>query len=355
MAVLLFPTKVLFVSVVNWDPFRDILDEYKSFLITTHVRPDGDALGSQRGLAAILESLGKQVTMINATAPPANLRFMNSDGRVLRLGEDIRRDAVPPVDVRIVVDTGVWQQLGDMAAVVRDAGGVRVVIDHHVSSDDLNALEFRDQNAAATAELICELSRELDVALPPDAAGWLYVAIATDTGWFRFPSTTASTMRAAAYLMECGACPDELYRRIHEQKSVARVHLAGRALQGLRTDCGERLAWIQVRQDDLKETGAVLADTEGLVNQCLTIAGAETAFIAVELPTQQVKFSLRCRPQHNVAAVAERLGGGGHRLASGVTLDGPLDAAVDTVLREFRVLLDDDADTAAAADSGRDG
>lgn len=333
-------SKAPFVSEVNWEPLRKILEENDSFLITTHVRPDGDALGSQRGLAAILESLGKQVAMVNATAPPANLLFMNTDERVKRLGEGISRNNVPATDVSIIVDTSAWQQLGDMTEVLRNGSAKRLVIDHHVSSDDLQATEFKDTQVAATGQLICELADFLGVTLGADAASWLYVAMATDTGWYRFPSTSAETMRAAAAMIDCGARPDDLYCKIHEQRSLARVHLSGRVLQRLQLECDGRLAWISANHRDLAETHAVPADTEGLVNQCLTVAGAEAAFIAVELPTNQVKCSLRCRPPHDVAAVAETMGGGGHRLASGVTLSGDFDQAVNRIRQAFHQMLE---------------
>ncbi len=327
------------MSTVNWAPLKTIIDQNQTFLITTHLRPDGDALGSQRGLAAILEALGKQVTMINATSPPANLHFMNQDGAVRKLGEDIAKTDIPTVDVQIVVDTSAWQQIGEMGEILRASNCQRVVIDHHVSSDDMGATDFKDVQAAATGQLICELAEYLNVKLAPEPASWLYVAIATDTGWFRFPSTSAETMRAAGVLIDQGARPDELYRYIHEQRSLSRVHLMGRVLQGMQTECDGRLVWISVSRKDLEETNAVPADTEGLVNQCLTVAGAEAAFIAVELPTAQVKCSLRSRPPHDVAALAERMGGGGHHLASGATLSGDFAAALVRIREEFRQML----------------
>lgn len=328
------------MSDVNWAPLKSIIDRHQSFLITTHVRPDGDALGSQRGLAAILESLGKQVIMVNATEPPANLHFMNTDGAVKKLGKDIRKDDLPAVDVQIVVDTSAWQQLGSMVEVLRAFNGPRVVIDHHVSSDDMGATELKDVTCAATGELICEAAEFLGVTFDADPASWLYAAIATDTGWFRFPSTTAQTMRAGATLIDQGAKPDVIYSHIHEQRSLAKLHLSGRTLGQMQVECDGKLAWISVDQEDMKATNAVPADTEGLVNQCLTVAGSQAAFIAVELPTAQVKCSLRCRPPYDVAALAERLGGGGHRLASGVTLNGDFSEAVERIRKEFQSMLE---------------
>lgn len=333
------PQKAVPVSDIDWAPLKRIIDTNESFLITTHVRPDGDALGSQRGLAAILESFGKQVVMVNATSPPANLSFVNADGRVKKLGDDIRKSDLPAVDMCCIVDTSAWQQIGAMTEVVRGMDCQRLVIDHHVSSDDLGATEFKDVDSSATGELICEAAEFLGVTFDQDTASWLYAAIATDTGWFRFPSTTAQTMRAAAILMDQGAQPDIIYSHIHEQRSLARLHLTGRCLSGMQVDCDGRLTWISASREDMEATSAVPADTEGLVNQCLTIAGVQAAFIAIEQPTAQVKCSLRCRPPWDVAALAERLGGGGHRLAAGVTLPGRLQPAIDRIREEFCRML----------------
>lgn len=314
-----------------WTSLHQVLQQHNSFLITSHVRPDADALGSELGLRYLLQKLGKSATIWNASAPPANLVFMDPDNSIRVLKNATARAEVPNPDVILIVDTSSWQQLGSMADVIRESPAARVVIDHHVSSDQLDALVFRDIEAAATGELIHHLAQSLNVPLDPTAASHLYAAIATDTGWFRFPSTTSQTLQITANLIEQGAVPHELYRLIHEQNSLARLRLAGRVLSRAVAEAEGRLIWVQASADDLQQTGAVAADTEGLVNECLTVASAEAAFIAVELQGGAVKFSLRCRSPHNVAAVAEQFSGGGHTLAAGCRLNGPLQQAIPQV------------------------
>ena len=182
-------------------------------------------------------------------------------------------------------------------------------------------------------------AEEFGVTFDAEVANWLYAAIATDTGWFRFPSTSARTMKIAARLMDCGAIPHYVYNLVHEQSSLARVRLGGRVLARIQVEAEGRLAWIYADSKDMAETGAVPSDTEGLVNVCLTVGGAEAAFVAVELQTGQIKFSLRSRVPHNVAAVAEQFGGGGHKLASGATMPGPLPAAVERMKAAFLDML----------------
>ncbi|MDG1896751.1 MAG: bifunctional oligoribonuclease/PAP phosphatase NrnA [Fuerstiella sp.] len=327
------------MSALDWAPLRSIIDKNQSFMISSHVRPDADALGSELGMAAILEAFGKDVTIVNASAPPANLQFMNPENRILKLSADIQRDELPVVDVHVIVDTSAWQQLGVMADVIQKAGRQRVVIDHHVSSDDMGATEFKDVVSAATGELIFEAAEHLDVTFDEPTASALYAAIATDTGWFRFPSTSSNTMRIAAALMDLGAEPSVLYNLLYEQRTVARVRLAGRVLGRIETECDGRLAWVYADGKDFGATNAVPSDTESLVNECLMIAGTEAAFIAVKLPSGQTKFSLRCRPPHDVAALAATFGGGGHKLASGATLSASLPEALTKVKKAFVEML----------------
>ncbi len=327
------------MGAMDWTPLKKVIDENESFLISSHVRPDADALGSELGMRAILLGLGKKVCIVNASAPPSNLHFMNPPGVILKLNDTVTKATIPQHDVVIIVDTSAWQQLGSMSEYIQSSEAKRVVIDHHVSSDDLNALELKDVTSAATGELICEIAEEFGVTFDADVANWLYAAIATDTGWFRFPSTSARTMKIAAKLMDLGAIPHEVYNLVHEQSSVARVRLGGRVLARTQVEAEGRLVWIYADSKDLAETKAAPSDTEGLVNVCLTIGGAEAAFVAVELQTGQIKFSLRSRIQHNVAAVAEQFGGGGHKLASGATMAGPLPVAVERMKAAFLNML----------------
>jgi nanoRNase/pAp phosphatase (c-di-AMP/oligoRNAs hydrolase) len=328
------------VPGLDWTVLRQIIDQHQSFLITSHVRPDADALGSELGLRAVLLALGKTVTIVNASAPPANLQFMNPAGIVLKLNDTITKATLPQFDVVVIVDTSAWQQLGTMAEVIQASSAVRVLIDHHVSSDQMNAIEFRDVDAAATGELICELAQEFGVEFDDEVANWIYAAIATDTGWFRFPSTTARTMKIAAGLLDRGAIPHYVFSLVHEQSSLSRVRLAGRVLGRIQSEAAGRLVWVSADAKDMSETGAVPSDTEGLVNQCLTVAGSEAAFIAVELQTTQIKFSLRCRHPHDVAKLAEQFGGGGHKLAAGATLPGPMSTAVERMRTAFLQMLE---------------
>ena len=322
---------------INWEPLRQIIQAHQRFVISSHVRPDADAIGSEIGLARVLEALGKSVRIVNTSATPANLLFLDPTRQAQQLGAAAKPEDVTQAEVHIVVDTSSWAQLSDVGKAMRVSSAKRVVIDHHVSCDDLGATEFKDTSSEATGSLIFLLSEALGVTLTADAATALFAAIATDTGWFRFAAVTAETMRIAGRLMECGASPPAIFRELYEQGTLSKMHLVGRALSRMQLDCDGELAYTTVDWNEFVQVGAVPADTEDLVNECLTVSGTKGAFIAIEQQNRQVKISFRSRIEGlNVAAVAEKFTGGGHRLAAGATLAGPFANAVSRALEAMK-------------------
>lgn len=315
---------------INWEPLRPIIAEHQRFVISSHVRPDADAIGSEIGLARVLQSLGKSAQIINTSPTPANLFFLDPQKDVKQLGVGATAADVLAAEVHFVVDTSSWMQLSDVGKVMRESAAKKIVIDHHVSADDLGATEFKDTVCEATGSLIFDLSQFLGIDVSADAANALFAAIATDTGWFRFSAVTPLTMRRIARLMELGASPSNIYRELYEQSSLARAHLVGRALSRMVLDCDGDLAYLSIPWSDFEETGAVSSDTEDLVNECLKVVGTKGAFIAIEMQSRQVKVSFRSRTEGlDVAKIAETFGGGGHRLAAGATLPGPLAESIE--------------------------
>ncbi|QDU39285.1 NanoRNase/pAp phosphatase [Maioricimonas rarisocia] len=328
---------------VDWGPLAEIIVENERFVITSHVRPDADALGSELGLARILDRLGKQVRIVNPSATPDHLKFLDPEGRAVKLRNGVTIEQALDTDVHLIVDTSAWQQIADVDAVFRKTTARKVVIDHHVSSDDLGALEFKDTTASATGVLITELAEALGVELTEHEAVPLYAAIATDTGWFRFSNTEGRTMRTAARLIDCGVRPNLVYQQLYERSSLSRLKLHGCVLSRVAVEFDGRLAHTFVLQADFRQTGAHPSDTEDLVNDCLTIDGVACAFILVEQRNGQIKASLRSRTGVDVAAIAELFGGGGHRQASGAMLPGPLATAQTRILQAMHAALQEPA------------
>jgi phosphoesterase RecJ-like protein len=321
---------------LNWAPFVDFVHRGRRFLLTTHVRPDADGLGSQLALAEALTGLGKECRLVIASSWPPRYNFLDPDHRIERFTPpgEAWRDA----DAIIVLDTGTWNQLGDFGPFLRSLDAPKVVIDHHLSQDDLGALRLVDPTAEATGRLVHQAIRALGVPLTPRMASHLFTALAMDTGWFRHANTTPATFILAAELEAAGANPTTLYELLFEQNSLARLKLMGLILDRLQVTAGGRIAYTVLLRDDYAATGAVPPDTEDLVNFTRSVAGVEVGLFFMEQPRGGVKVSFRSR-HLDVARLAERFGGGGHRLAAGATLHQPLAEARALVLEATAAAL----------------
>ncbi|NIP85395.1 MAG: bifunctional oligoribonuclease/PAP phosphatase NrnA [Planctomycetales bacterium] len=317
---------------IDWQRFAELIDQHQKFLITSHIRPDCDALGSELGMAAVLDALGKEVAIVNGQATPPNLAFIDPQRRLQTLGEDMSAADLEDVDVLMVLDTSAWAQLGPMADVVRESSAVKIVLDHHVSGDDLGAELFKDTTAEATGRIVVEAAEHLGVTLTPAMATPLFAAQATDTGWYRYASISGEALRVAAKLVDAGAVPQEIYTHLYEQDTVARLKLRGRILSRTETALQGRLAHTACLREDFAASGALASDTEDVINETLTIAGVEVAVILVEQEQGGFKLSFRSRAGMDCSQVAAQFGGGGHKAAAGAFLDEPLETAQQQVL-----------------------
>jgi phosphoesterase RecJ-like protein len=321
---------------INWSRFAEVIHAHRRFVLTSHVRPDCDALGSELGMAGVLTALGKDVRIVNPHPVPANLAFIDPEKRIAQIGRDVPKDGLTNYDVLMVLDTSAWAQLGDMGDVIRTTTAKKMVLDHHVSQDDLGAEAFKNVSAEATGRLVLEASEHLGVKLTPEIATPLFAAVATDTGWFRFASTTATTFDVGAKLVRAGARPDDIFRSLYEQDTLARVLLRGRILARTKTDLGGRLIYTAALKEDFEETGALPIDTEDVINLTLAVAGTEVAVIFVHTSSGNYKISFRSRGSVDCSQVAAQFGGGGHKAAAGATVAGPLEAAQAQVLDAVR-------------------
>lgn len=328
--------------MINWPRFVDIVCSHKRFLLICHVRPDCDALGSELALAGILEARGKEVLLVNDFAVPPTLIFLDPQRKVKQLDKDVTAQQLADREVIIVLDTSAWIQLGKMADVIRGSKAVKIVLDHHVSGDDLGAELFKNTEAEATGRLVVEAADALGVPLTAEIATAAFAALATDTGWFRFASASADTFRLAGRLAEAGAKPDALYKQLYECDSLGRLRLIGRTLARARTELGGRLIYTWIERGDFDAAGALPSDTEDIINMTLTVGGTEMAVILVEQSSGQFKVSFRSRSDVDCSKLAEQFHGGGHKKAAGATVDGPLDAAQAQVLEAVRQAMRDE-------------
>jgi phosphoesterase RecJ-like protein len=325
--------------MIPWPRFVEIVQTHQRFMLTTHVRPDGDAFGSELAMAAILEALGKDVLLCNDFVVPPSLRFLDPEEKHRRLGVDVSAEQLGDREVLIVLDTTAWAQLGAMGEVIKSTNAIKVVIDHHVSGDDLGAELFKDAEAEATGRLVIEAADQLGVAVGREIAVPAFAALTTDTGWFRFSSTKADTLRLAARLVEAGARPDELYKNLYENDSHARLQLVGRALVHTRSELSGRLIHTWLDLADFNASGALPSDSEDIINITLSVSGTQVAVILVEQPKGGFKISFRSRCDVDCSKIAEQFGGGGHKKAAGAFLDEPLDVAKAKVLEAVRAAM----------------
>jgi bifunctional oligoribonuclease and PAP phosphatase NrnA len=324
---------------INWPRFVEVIRSHQRFVLTSHMRPDCDALGSELGMAGILESLGKDVRIVNGQATPPNLAFIDPERKIQALGEDVHPEDLQDAEVLMILDTSAWAQLGPMADVVRATRAKRIVMDHHVGEDDLDAELFKDVTAEAAGRIVTDAAEQLGVKLTPKIARPLFAAVATDTGWFRFGSATAGTYRTAAKLIEAGASPSAIYQDLYEQDTLGRVKLRGRVLERVETELDGRLAHTYVMQQDFAETGAHPSDTEDVVNMTLAIAGVEAAVIMIEQAKGGFKMSFRSRCELDCNQLAGQFGGGGHKAAAGAFLEGSFEEVRPRVLDAVRAAM----------------
>lgn len=324
--------------MIDWTPFVDLVNRHQRFLLTTHVRPDGDGLGSMLALAEVLESLGKKAELVIASTMPPRYHFLDPHQRIERF--TLPGDRWVNVAAAIVLDTGTWNQLGDFGPFLQSLAVPKLVIDHHLSQDELGGARLVDTAAEATGRLVYEAIEALGVGLPASAANHLFVSLAMDTGWFRHANTSAATFALAEKLVTAGARPTPLYDRLFEDNSLPRLRLTGLVLERLQVMANGRVAHTEVRRTDYRETGALPQDTEDLVNFTRSLAGVEVGLFFMEQPAGGVKISFRAKEKVDVARLAERFGGGGHRLAAGATQQGTLDEVRTRVLAAVEAALE---------------
>ena len=322
---------------IDWTPFVAFVRRNSRFVLTTHVRPDGDALGSILALGGTLERLGKNVRYTVASSIPPRYGFLDPARKVVPFhppGTAYRdRDAV------IVVDTGTWNQLGEFGDLMRELPIDKAVIDHHRTQDDLQATRFVDTSAEAAGRLVHEAITALGVPLGPEEAHCLFVALAMDTGWFRHPNTTPATFSLASELVRAGAEPTPAYENLFERSNLARLKLTALVLGRLELAHGGRTCHMSLHAADYAAAGAVPQDSEDLVNYPRSVEGTEVGLFFMEQPRGGIKVSFRSRIL-DVSRIAERFGGGGHKLASGATLDATLPEARSQVLAAVGAALD---------------
>lgn len=327
-----------------WEEIRHAIDRHRRFVVTTHVNPDGDGLGAELGLWAYLQSLGKEAVILNPDPLPSRYAFLAEHGTYRAYDPEADEALIEETEVVIVLDISRWERLGALGERLRDASARTICIDHHpFEANGMADLYAVDLGAAATGQLVYEMIRDRGHAVDARMALGFYVSILTDTGSFRFSNSDPRAHRAAAELLETGLDPNELYEEVYGNSSLARLRLLGYGLSHLRMEAEGRLVFLLLPRGAVEECGASASDTEGFVDIARTVRGTEGVALLLEREDGAVKLSLRSRGRINVNRVAAACGGGGHVLAAGATLPGPLEEAaarVRELLERELALLD---------------
>ncbi len=312
--------------------FESLLSRARVYALVTHVNPDGDAIGSQVGLGRYLHSLGFEVRVVNQDPTPTELVFLEFDGPFAESYDPTRHDGfLDAADAVVLVDNSAPDRLGRMETPVRMRASKTFCIDHHPTRQTPWAGNVIDTSASATAVIVHELIRQRGGTPDRPAADALYAGLATDTGFFRFSSTSPRAFRIGAELLEAGADPTRCYREVYERNSPAYTRLLGRALSGLSVSAGGAVASVAITLGMIDACGAAGVDTSEVTTPVLAVDGVRIAILFRELPGGKVKVSLRSKGELDVQRMASEFGGGGHRNASGIVMPGGFEAIVAKV------------------------
>ncbi|PYK50343.1 MAG: DHH family phosphoesterase [Verrucomicrobia bacterium] len=323
------------MSNTTFEQIGKVLREHQHFAILSHVRPDGDALGSQLALALSLEQLGKDV------------RVWNEDGMLEKYSFLPRAELLtkPPatadhVDVAIALDTAIQNRLGTALAAVGSAK-IWINIDHHRSNPGYGDLVIVDASAPATGEIIFSLIKSQGFPFTHDIAENLYAAISTDTGSFQYPNTSARTFEIAAELVRAGGVDvGKISRQLYENYPRRRLELLRELLRTMRFSGHDRVASFSLSLKTTADLGVLPEDNEGLIDHLRAIRGVIVAVFFEELADGKVRVSMRSKDEAvDVCAICQKFGGGGHTLAAGARVRGSLAEVEEKVLEEIRDVL----------------
>lgn len=322
-----------------------LIEGAERILLTGHVRPDGDCIGAQAGLARILTALGKDVVILNPDPPEAAFDYLSAE---VAYGA-YQGGAVPEHDLLILLDISELERCGDLTAPLRAAPAKKLVIDHHVHhGDEWWDAAFVDRSASATGVLVFRLAQALGVELDAVAARGLFTSLVTDTGWFKYSNTDAETLRIAGALVEQGVEPSELFSAIFQRHPAELPHALGGLLRRLEYYADQRLAVLTTATPDDQLNGG----SDMLLDILRAVDTVEVVLFLRHTKDGKFKLSARSKRDFDVNALARRFGGGGHIKASGATLDGPFEAAHSALVKAALDELARQLDGKAPAQSG---
>lgn len=321
--------------VPTLEDIRRIVDQHKKFLITTHVNPDGDGIGSELALAHFLRKLGKSVSVVNHSKTPDHYQFLDPNREIIQFKPEQDRDRVLEAEVIFILDTNQPDRLRSMEPFITQSKAVKIVIDHHLDAHGFADQYLIDEDATSTGEIVYRLLVSIDAhRLDKKIAETLYAAIMTDTGSFRYPRTDPEVHSIAAHLLQLGADPTQIYASIHESWSFGRMRLLGEALASMKLAYDGKLAYVVCTQQMFKDTGTTEVETDDFTTYPMSVKGVVVGILFNEL-ARGTKISLRSKGDIPINELAKEFGGGGHKNAAGARLfEGTLEETVKAVIEK---------------------
>lgn len=305
---------------MDFKQLKDIILNNNSFVITSHVNPDADAIGSELALFYILKKLDKTVSVINHSETPYNLLFLDKDEVVQKFESEKHDEVIKNADVLFALDLNQSNRLVKMEKSFIESAGIKVCIDHHQDKGDFADYFFIDTETSATGELIYNFIEQTNIVeFDYNIALQIYTAIMTDTGSFRYNRTTPKVHRISAHLLELGVNPTYVYDQLYDQSKLSKIRLLGLAVASIEVDSTGKIAYMTITKKMLQESGALESEVDGFVNFCLSIENVKIGLLFFELK-DGLKISFRSKGDIPVNKLAAEFKGGGHTNAAGARL-----------------------------------
>lgn len=307
-----------------------LIERSENIFLASHINPDGDNLGSMLGLAIALQSIGKNVTILKSDIIPSDFKFLPGSNLIQKYDETQGN-----IDLFITLDCSDTDRLGDNKKLLEKSNCI-LNIDHHISNTGFGDVNIVDSTASATGELVYYVIKEMNIELTQEIATNLYTAINTDTGSFKYDSVTSVTHRIVADLLDTGFDKKMINTNLYENMSFTRMKLFIKSLTTLQTFNNDEIAIITVTQDMLKETGATLEDSEGIISFIRKLSTVEAACLLKEIDKEDIKISLRTKNYLDASKICGEFDGGGHKRAAGCTIYKTIEESQKSIVKSIQ-------------------
>ncbi|MCH8126170.1 bifunctional oligoribonuclease/PAP phosphatase NrnA [candidate division KSB1 bacterium] len=314
---------------------KHLIENNDKFILTTHVHPDGDGLGSELGLYYALKERGKQVNIFNHNPVPRQYDFLNHDNIITDYSSIEHESIITRAQCCFVFDVSEWDRLRKLGADLRKHEIPIICIDHHPSKEKFGAININYPNASSTGEIVFLLLDALGVEFSKEISSALYTAILTDTGGFRFSNTTVNSHKMAGILIEQNIDTYKIYREVYEQEPLGKIKLLADILSNIQFECDSKVAWCSITRAMLKKYDLAPSETDGLSDFSRRIANVEVSILFLEIEESLTKISFRSNGSISINELAQSFGGGGHPYASGALVRRPL----NNVIEEFKEII----------------